>query len=301
MFFYFVGMVAPLIVAVLIVIAVYLYRKNKKRKGVICLIMTIPFFIIFYIALPFHIVSYVKNSNSDDNMHLIKFAAKTAIFPSDLKSEITSIPALDAQLILRSQRFYSGINDKERNYLINKMVYYYNKACFAKNHSVNACVELSYVYGLLGKYDEAIYVYEKLYFERSEDIFANKELINYYILNKDYEGALNALKTLRFNEDSRILYSAEVYRHMGKYNVALNILNKYLKTHQYKADALKYRAYVYYDMGKIKQSKSDYLTLVKIKGTGGLYKNYEYFIKNSDIEWVYDRIRENDGLKPLKS
>ena len=26
---------------------------------------------------------------------------------------------------------------------------------------------------------------------------------------------------------------------------------------------------------------------------------YEYFIKNSDLEWLYNRIRENEGFNPL--
>ena len=162
LFFYFIGIAALVIVPVLVLIAVYLCRKNKKGWGVLCLILSIPFILAFYIALPAHIASYVMSDKADkDNIHLINFAEKIAIFPADLKSQIVAIPAFKAQLLLRSQRFHSDINDKERNDLINKIVYYYNRACFSKNSDKSSCAELSKVYGLLGKYDEAIYVYEK--------------------------------------------------------------------------------------------------------------------------------------------
>ena len=297
--FYFVGISALVIVPVLILISVYLYKKNKKGWSITCLVMTLPFILAFYIALPVYIASYVIQNDKDEdaNIHLINFAEKIAVFPADLKSEIVAIPGFKAQLLLRSQRFHSAINDKERNDLINKAVYYYNRACFSKNADTSWCAELSHVYGLLGKYDEAIYVYEKLYLNK--DIYARKELIDFYILNKDYEGALKALETQKFNEDIQIFYKAEVYRHMGKYDSALEILNRYIKTHKYKTSALKYRAYVYHDTGKIKQSKSDYMAIVKEQGAKGIYKSYEYFIKNSDIEWLYERIRENEGFRAL--
>lgn len=299
LFFYFIGMAALVIVPVLILISVYLYRKNKKCLGFLSLIMAVPFILSFYIALPAYIASYVMSDNAGEHSRLINFAEKIAIFPADLKSEIVAIPAFKAQLLLRSQRFHSDINDKERNDLINKIVYYYNRACFSKNSDKSSCAELSKVYGLLGKYDEAIYVYEKLYFGIDNDFYADKKLIDYYLLNKDYEGALKALETQKFSEDIKILYKAEVYRLMGKYDSALEILNRYIKTHKYTTNALKYRAYVYHDMGNIKQSKSDYMDIVKTQGAKGIYKNYEYFIKNSDIEWLYNRIRENEGFNPL--
>lgn len=292
--FFYVGIIALIAVPVLALIAAWLFKKNKKVRSILCLIFILPFMLSFFIALPNYIALYLFDNNVEEHPLLWNFAVKTAVFPLELKSEIIYIPAFQAKMALNPY-LYSSHNNSEQKDLIDKTLYYFNEACFlTKKTDGSACAYLAQTYAMLGKYDEAIYTSEYMR-KVNLDMVRSWDLVQYYILNKDYEGALAVLKKSKFNKE----YEAEVYRNIGKYDEALKILNACIEHNKHNSLAYRYRAYVYNDLGKTKLAKADYYKILEKTKPSGLYKDYETFIKNSDLEYVYDQIRQTEGFKPL--
>lgn len=289
---------------VFILLGIYLYKKNKKWLCAFSVIPVLFFVSILYYFMTSFVYLALEKKNPEENANLIKFVQKIAI-PRDSAAIFDMDNAFNAWAALE----FGGIvtNKQEHQKLIDRAIYYFSKACFTYSFSYpDACGELSEIYAILGRYDEAIYVHEYIKNLINNDKRYSRygfsriiDLVELYILNNDYDGALKALNIYDFNDDIKTVYKAEIYRRTGKPKEALKIFNEYISTNPkepYLLRAIEYRTLTRLDLGQIEQAKQDYEKAKKEHKTYNRCKTFEDFIERAHIEDKYNIWRKERGI-----
>lgn len=300
------GAVLLILILVFILLGTYLYKKSKKWLCALSLIPVLFFVSILYYFMTSFVYLAISEKNPEENANLIKFVQKIAI-PRDSAVLFDINSALNAWSALEFGRIVT--NEQEHQKLIDTAIYYFSQGCFAYDYAdLESCYDLSRVYSLLGKYDEAIYLNEyttnlikneKKYSSRYVLRRNDTDLIRLYILNKDYNGAIKALNIYHFDDDIKTIYKAEIYRRTGKPEQALKILNAYItntnpKHYDYKTFA--FRALAHMDLGQIKQAKQDYEKAKEYNRYYKRLKTFEEFIEEAKIENMYNEKRKRKGI-----
>ena len=300
------GAVLLILILVFILLGTYLYKKNKKWLYALSVIPVLFFVSILYYFMTSFVYLAISEKNPEENANLIKFVQKIAI-PRDSAAIFDMDNAFKAWSALEFGRIVT--NEQEHQKLIDTAIYYFSQGCFAYDYAdLESCYDLSRVYSLLGKYDEAIYLNEyttnlikneKKYSSRYVLRRNDTDLIRLYILNKDYNGAIKALNIYHFDDDIKTIYKAEIYRRTGKPEQALEILNAYItntnpKHYDYKTFA--FRALAHMDLGQRKQAKQDYEKAKEYNRYYKRLKTFEEFIEEAKIENMYNEKRKRKGI-----